>query len=358
MDGYQVEPRRQAYYLEADQCSLGGNHFVQRWRPKFSLHQLLVFVTLAAFATAWRAALWDLLTKSIVPIVLVLFGGVVLLHYTVAGIRAGLARWGCISCWRTGLLWPLGILAGRWRVAYQLACRGVEAIDAGDQPRAVELLSASIRLAPAEATYWVNRGIAWYRREDFDAAIADLTHAIQLAPADKHARAYRGYAYLAVGQPQLALDDLSLYPCENGDDALVAYYRGIAREEVFAWERAAEDFRLAYRLDETLHAAAIMLARLQACCPHALVRDGVKAIANAERICALEGWNNWHSLSILAAAYAETGDFANAIEYAQQAHDLAPDEEQPERRRRLEQYERRECYRLPEWATEAECQAF
>jgi len=136
----------------------------------------------------------------------------------------------------------------------------------------------------------------------------------------------------------------------------VAYHRGFARQEVFAWERAAEDFALAYRLDDSLHAAAISLARLQACCPLAVVRDGQKAVANAERICAIEGWNNWSSVSIVAAAYAECGDFATAIRYAQQAHDLAPDDEKPERLRRIEQFQRNECYRLPEWEAKAECQ--
>jgi tetratricopeptide (TPR) repeat protein len=256
-----------------------------------------------------------------------------------------------------GLLPPLCFLAGRWRVAYEFYRRGMAAISAGDHDRALTLASEAVRLEPALALYWAGRGFARYYLADYQAAIADLSQAIKLDRAVEQAHAYRGLAYLALNEPQLALDDLSLHACVGVDDAWVAWYRATAREEVFAWERAAEDYRLAYRLDESLHAAVICLARLQACCPLAALRDGAKAIANAERICVLEGWTNYISVSVLAAGYAESGDFATAIRYARQAHDLAPDDDKPNRLQRIEEYQRGECYRLPGLNFTVECNA-
>ena len=51
-------------------------------------------------------------------------------------------------------------------------------------------------------------------------------------------------------------------------------------------------------------------------------------------------------MSVLAAAHAENGDFQNAVKYAKLAGDLAPPEQAEERKRRIDQYERGEPYRI------------
>ena len=48
-------------------------------------------------------------------------------------------------------------------------------------------------------------------------------------------------------------------------------------------------------------------------------------------------------MSVLASGYAELGDFERAIEYAQLTLALAPEEEKPERARRIEQYYNRQA---------------
>jgi membrane associated rhomboid family serine protease len=54
------------------------------------------------------------------------------------------------------------------------------------------------------------------------------------------------------------------------------------------------------------------LAWLLATCPDASVRDGTEAVALALRACASDDWKNVAYIDTLAAAYAETGDFAAA----------------------------------------------
>jgi Flp pilus assembly protein TadD len=76
------------------------------------------------------------------------------------------------------------------------------------------------------------------------------------------------------------------------------------------------------------------------------MRNGQQAVDNARRICILTEWNDWVSLSVLAAAYAEIGDFPSAIRFARQAADSAPESEKNTRLSRIQQYERCIPFRL------------
>ena len=58
----------------------------------------------------------------------------------------------------------------------------------------------------------------------------------------------------------------------------------------------------------------------------AKLRDGQRAIAAATRACALSDWKDAVNLATLAAAYAEAGDFVQAVTWQLQAGELLQDE--------------------------------
>ena len=76
----------------------------------------------------------------------------------------------------------------------------------------------------------------------------------------------------------------------------------------------------------SLHPRNVTLARvmsdrawLRATCPNASFRNGQQAVKDAKAACSIMVWKDEHMIDTLAAAYAETGDFDSAVQYASQA---------------------------------------
>lgn len=96
-----------------------------------------------------------------------------------------------------------------------------------------------------------------------------------------------------------------------------------------------------------------LLAWLLATTPQADVRDGSWALLFAKRACAATEYNNPRFLDTLAAAYAETGQFEEAIQIAQEAIQRALAKKQKhlaeEIRKHLKMYQAHQPYREKAW---------
>jgi tetratricopeptide (TPR) repeat protein len=64
------------------------------------------------------------------------------------------------------------------------------------------------------------------------------------------------------------------------------------------------------------------LAWLLATCPEPAYRNGAEAVAEGLHGCEVSYWSDWGAVDVLAAAYAEHGDFDRAIEFAKLAQSL------------------------------------
>ena len=75
------------------------------------------------------------------------------------------------------------------------------------------------------------------------------------------------------------------------------------------------------------------------------VRNGPLAVKDATRACELTDWEEPRHLDTLAAAYAESGDFEQAVKYQEKALQLAPERKKAEFEQRLGLFKAGQPYR-------------
>jgi tetratricopeptide (TPR) repeat protein len=125
--------------------------------------------------------------------------------------------------------------------------------------------------------------------------------------------------------------------------------RGNTWEQTREFARAKSDYRRAIELDRNNPDFHSSLARLLATCPDPRHRDGKQAVESARTACELTEWKAAALLETLAAAYAESGRFDDAVKTQSQAIALLRDEAQRAAcRPRLKLYEEKKPYHQAE----------
>ena len=143
----------------------------------------------------------------------------------------------------------------------------------------------AIKLQPNYADAYYNRGTVLFAKGRTDEAIADWTKALETQPNDADAHTSLGNALLQKGSPR---------------EAIAHYLTALAL--------APEDPH-----------SRNNLAWILATAPDNSIRDGARALGFAQEAVQLSGGREPLFLRTLAAAYAESGRFSEAIAVAQQA---------------------------------------
>jgi tetratricopeptide (TPR) repeat protein len=155
----------------------------------------------------------------------------------------------------------------------------------GQPDEAIVHYDEAIESQPNYADAYYNRGNVLFAEGRIDEAMADWEKTLELRPDDPDAHTCLGNALLR---------------------------RGSVKEAVAQYENA---IALA---PEDPH-SRINMAWVLATAPDASIRDGIKAVEFAQRAVELSGGRDPNFLRALAAAYAETGRFPEAITTAKQA---------------------------------------
>jgi TonB family protein len=210
----------------------------------------------------------------------------------------------------------------------------------------------AIRLAPDYWRAYFNRGWDFLGQHNYERAIADYTRAIQLKPNDLGSYSSRAYAYAKQGDRKRAFADAmvatklkpsEMYLWRPIDLALRARAYNIIGQP----ELALRDVREGARLSPNNAAANNSLAWFLATSPEQSVRNGTEAVSAATKACDISRWKESDHIDTLAVAYAEVGDFDQAIKFERQSladASLSP-KQREEREKHLSLFQQRKPFR-------------
>ncbi|MCE9545212.1 MAG: tetratricopeptide repeat protein [Planctomycetia bacterium] len=203
----------------------------------------------------------------------------------------------------------------------------------------------AIRLAPNNVTAYQGRGNDRNATGDFDGAIADFDKGIQVEPHSTGCYCGRGVAKQSKRDYDGAIADYT--EVIRLDPTFVRAFdnRGIAREAKQDFNGAIADYSEAIRLDPKNATGYWGLGLLMASCPDSNYRNGEKAVTNMKMAVSLLSEKDGNVLEGLAAAYAEAGNFDEAIKWQSKALDLAPEMHKATFRTHLDLFKQHRPYR-------------
>jgi len=217
-----------------------------------------------------------------------------------------------------------------------------------DYEKAVNDFAEAIKLDPSMPLAFIDRASSHFAMHDYDRSIADYDEAIKLDPKSSQALTGRGWAYQEGKKDyERAIRDHSEAIRLNPGFSLAYLNRAAAYLAKKEYAKAIGDYEQANRVDPNFVNGYNWLARLLATCPDDKVRDGQKALTLATKACALTKWENGHIIDTLAAAYAELGQFEDAVKWelrALECRDFATQNDK-NARARLQLYQHRKPYR-------------
>jgi tetratricopeptide (TPR) repeat protein len=153
-----------------------------------------------------------------------------------------------------------------------------------------------------------------------------LTHLLAALPASKDDADFRfnlGLAQAANRNAKGALENFQAAATLNPKDAAAHFQIANVLQATKRSREAIGHYREALRLHSGWAFPANNLAWLLATHPDAALRNGAEAVALIEPVTIAEGESNATTLSTLAAALAESGDFERALAVASKALALA-----------------------------------
>ncbi len=245
---------------------------------------------------------------------------------------------------------------------------------------AVEDVSRAIELDPRNLEALRIRANALYSLKKYDDALADVEKILVFQPQSVNAIYLRSFIYAAMENYEPAIEDMQflvagipdepmfknslamLYNSadkprkairlynelleDDPDDRSALRGRGDARLSTGEHQLAVEDYERAMELDAEDDGVLNNLAWVLSTSPDDAVRDGKRAVELSLKAAELTDWQAAHILSTLAASYAETGDFENAVKWSEKSVELAePGRQHDDLSKELETFKRGEPWR-------------
>jgi len=206
----------------------------------------------------------------------------------------------------------------------------------------------AIRLNPKLFQAYYNRALNYYAAADLDRCLADLTECIRLNPKFELAYVRRSGLLLRLKRKDEALRDADMAVSLSPEDAVAYLSRARLHAARREFSQARSDFdRMLEHIRKGQSTAVNDAAWFFATCQEAAFRDGKKAVELATKACEMRQWKDASAIDTLAAAFAEIGDFDQAVKRQSEALELykEPGDVRTGMQKRLALYQQHHPYR-------------
>jgi tetratricopeptide (TPR) repeat protein len=203
-----------------------------------------------------------------------------------------------------------------WDAEYNL---GTALVAKGQVDEAILHCKRAVALQPNDPDAQVSLGDALREKNRIDEAIVHYQKALAIRPDYFLAHYGLGRALLAKGELDAAIANCRAALLIKPDDSDCQTILAVALDQKGQTAEAIQHYEKAVQLSPESIAALTNLSWLLATCSNEGLRNGNKAVDLAQHANQLSGSSNAVVLRTLAAAYAETRQFAKAIESARAA---------------------------------------
>jgi tetratricopeptide (TPR) repeat protein len=222
----------------------------------------------------------------------------------------------------------------------------------GDAKRAREDVDVLLKSQPGLVAALELRAVLAASNRDFKQAIADFEELLKVAPNNAELLAQIGVLYQASKKPRAAIEKFTA--ALEQDNALFVALRGRADAYLSIGKQAdaIADYHQALQVRPKEPGLLNNLAWVLATSPDENLRDGKRAIELAKQGCEVTEYKEAHILSTLAAGYAESGEWDEAIKWSKKAIEVGGESIDDQLKKELASYEQKKPWRERQEITE------
>ena len=193
----------------------------------------------------------------------------------------------------------------------------------GKMDSAIEHYSEALRIRPDFMSTYISMGIVLREQGNYDAAIRQFRKALRIDPDNAIAHNNLGVVLARKGKDKEAVSHFSEAIRIDPDYAGAYYNLGKSFANQGQIEEAIEYYRKTLRFDPNMTQALYNLSWIFATHKDAEYRNGKAALDLAQNLCKITRYTQALAFDSLAAAYAELGNFDDAVSTAQKGLKLA-----------------------------------
>ena len=210
-------------------------------------------------------------------------------------------------------------LIGEGVSSYWYELRGRAYLDQGYYEDAIKELKLAVQYSPSDSRLLSTLGAAYLQSRNYDEAAQQLQASLALNPNSVNAMNNLATAFFEMGKTDEAI--LWLKKAIQKEPSFAGSYDHLGRMLLRSGKRPEafqtyQQARQQFPEDSTL---ALQLAWILATSSDDNLRDAEKAFQLADGVCKTKNYGDPECLYVLAAAYADAGQFDGAIKLAQRA---------------------------------------